>query len=192
LWYALSSVVMAVRRLLGVCVFVFVATPVGARPEFPGIVQETLARLSPEVCPPPCVLCHTSSAPNKENVEQPFAVNLQKFKQPLDLPVTEETLPDFLDHMETDPCPNTGDPACSTTPCGVCNADGTGEADIAELRKNENPNNSGNIVCPKYGCGARVASPPLGRSLDGAALLVALAGAGVLARRRSSTAGSAG
>jgi len=111
----------------------------------------------------------------------------------LALPVTEETLPDFLAHMETDPCPRPQDPSCSTTPCGECDADGKGEPDIAELRKDENPNDASRIVCPKYGCDARVAPPPRRkRSLDGAALLVALAGAGTLARRRSSTAGSAG
>jgi hypothetical protein len=177
---------MAVRRFLGVCLFVFVAPPVGARPEFPGIVQETLAPSSSETCPPPCALCHTSIAPDGNNAEQPFALNLQKFKEVLDLPVTEATLPEFLAHLETDPCPRTQDPSCSTTPCGVCNADGTGAPDIAELRKNENPNDSSEIICPKYGCNARVAPPARrSRSLDGALLIVALAGAGILARRRA-------
>jgi hypothetical protein len=172
---------------------VLVATPVGARPEFPGVVQETLGESSPETCPPPCAVCHTSVAPDRDNAEQPFAVSLQRFMEPLGIPrVTAETLPELLDHMEKDPCPRPQDPSCSITPCGVCDADGNGESDIAELRKDENPNNSTDIVCLKYGCGARVASPPRGRSLDGTLLLVAFAAAGILARRRSSTAGSAG
>jgi hypothetical protein len=91
---------------------------------------------------------------------------------------------DILATLEAVPCPSTEDPACATTPCTPCDADGDGTPDVTALRSSKNPNDGSALVCPKYGCGARIAPERPGRSLDGTAVLVAF-GALVLVAKRS-------
>jgi hypothetical protein len=159
-----------------------VSAPAHARPPFPGIVQETLD-LS---CAPPCTLCHTSPSPVADNATQPFVTNLYYTRDAHSAehhPISESTLPNLLRLLETSPCAKMDDFACTTTPCGPCNADGTGEPDIAELRAGDNPNNSDELHCPKYGCGAHIAPLRPGRPVDGSVALVTLGAVAVFVRR---------
>lgn len=156
---------------------VFLSTSAHGKPEFPGVVAEKL-----EVCAPQCSLCHTGGTPTKDNVLTPFGINVVKTANKLAIDKTEETLPVILAALEAGPCAKTDDIACQTDPCGPCNADRTGDPDIAELRADQNPNNSGVLACPEYGCGARVAPARESRSLDGAFVLAVLGAAEALRR----------
>jgi hypothetical protein len=159
-----------------------ISTPAHARPTFPGIVQETLDL----GCAPPCTLCHTSSSPVADNATQPFVTNLYFTRDAHTTehhPITESTLPDLLKLLEMPPCAKMDDFACSTMPCGPCNADGQGEPDIAELRAGDNPNNAGELPCPKYGCGAHIAPFRSERPVDGSVALLMLGAVAVFVRR---------
>ena len=155
-----------------------------ALPEFPGIVQETLGL----TCVPPCTICHLMPTPQLgDSADQRFAANVRAMAG--NEGPNEQNLASILTRLETLPCPNMADPSCSSGTCTQCNADGVGEPDIAELKANENPNNSSTLPCVEYGCFARVAPAPPKRSLDGTAVLAALGTALVLVgrwRRRSS------
>jgi MYXO-CTERM domain-containing protein len=155
---------------------VFLSRSVHAKPEFPGVVANEF-----DVCAPPCSLCHTGGTPSEDNVLTPFGLNVNKTFSEFTIPKTEENLRVVLASIETE-CENDDDIACQTTPCGPCNADGTGAPDIAELRKDQNPNNSGMLACPEYGCGARVAPARESRSLDGAFALAVVGAAEALRR----------
>ncbi|HEX6764775.1 MAG TPA: hypothetical protein VF103_04840 [Polyangiaceae bacterium] len=158
-----------------------VSTPAYAKPPFPGIVKEKLDL----GCAPPCTLCHTSPSPNASNAEQPFVNDLYawaKVPEP-DLVISESTLPGLLKQLETGECPPDAASACTTTPCGPCDADGTGGPDITELRAGDNPNNSDELHCPKYGCGAHIAPLRPTRPIDGSAALATLGTVAVLVRR---------
>jgi hypothetical protein len=171
-----SVVTVRICSLVLIVGGVLLSRPVHAIPEFPGVVAETL-----DVCPPPCSLCHTGGTPSKDNVLTPFGLNVNKTFSEFTIPRTEENLPGVLASLETE-CENKDDIACQTTPCGPCNADGTGAPDIAELRAGQNPNNSGVLACPKYGCGARVAPARESRSLDGTFVLAVVGAAEALRR----------
>jgi MYXO-CTERM domain-containing protein len=157
---------------------------VSARPEFPGVVQETLGL----DCAPPCTVCHTSPAPDGTNAEQPFANNVLVWAATLMTPlITEENLPTILNALATQACANVDDPGCGlmgdvcTLPC---DANANGATDIADLEGAIDPNpGAKELACPKYGCGARIAPERPSRPLDGAATLVALGAAFVFARR---------
>jgi MYXO-CTERM domain-containing protein len=156
------------------------SSPADARPLFPGILIDELGL----TCTPQCSLCHTSPSPGTENAEQWFALNL---KAVVSGPVTVENLPGALKALENEPCRRDDDPGCMPDAMGnctaVCDADGTGEPDIKELRVNTNPNNSDVMHCPQYGCGAHVAPVNPKRPIDGTAALAALGAVAVLVRR---------
>jgi MYXO-CTERM domain-containing protein len=162
-----------------------------AKPEFPGIIIDELARTAdpPDKpasnCVPSCTLCHTSPSPDSENASRPIANNLILFRAPgpITLPLDPENLPVYLDALENDACANMNDPACVNGMCGPCDGDGDGVSDIAELRADSDPNGSGQLACPKYGCGARIAPEGSSRPLDGTAALAALSAAIVFVRR---------
>lgn len=168
---------------LALVALVGVSAPALARPPFPGIVQDTLDL----TCAPPCQLCHTSPSPNGSNADQPFVNNLILLGQAQapQVAVSESTLPALLKQLETAPCQNPRDPACAgMMPCtAVCNADGSGDPDITELRAGDNPNNTDILHCPRYGCGAHVAPTSRKRPIDGSSLLVAFGAVAVLVRR---------
>ena len=176
--------VVMVRVAFGsiVCGALVAASPALARPTFPGVVQTTFAKKSEvseeasSICPPPCMLCHTGT-PSQDNPETPFALNLIAAANALGVPKDDEHLPEILHHLETESCLRRADPSCATDPCDLCNGDGSGKPDIAELRDNQNPNDSSVLACPMYGCCASAAlAGHLRRSHDGAAVLVAFAG----------------
>jgi hypothetical protein len=152
-----------------------------AFPDFPGIIVDELNRTAtgPEkpgiTCTPTCSLCHTSPSPDSGNADQHLALDLLSFAMPLGRILEPKSLPAFLDALENQPCP-TGAP-------GPCDGDGDGQADIYELRRDLNPNGPGELACPQYGCGARIAPERPTRPLDGAAALAALSAAAVLVRR---------
>jgi MYXO-CTERM domain-containing protein len=155
-----------------------------ARPEFPGVVQETLGL----DCAPPCTVCHTSPAPDGTNANQPFATNVQLWGAALNTPLlSEDNLPNVLNAQATQPCANEGDLGCA--PMGgvctlPCDANANGATDIADLEAAIDPNpGAKELACPKYGCGARIAPERPSRPIDGAATLVALGAAFVFARR---------
>lgn len=159
------------------------SSPAWAKPDFPGIVFDTL-----EVdCVPPCLICHTTPQPTDGlTATQPFVINVVAASGG---GVTEATLGKALLTLKTQTCPNTDDLSCTGGMCtGPCDADGDGMPDIQELENARNPNNSSTLPCPQYGCFARVAPTPPRRTLDGTAALAALGVAVVLAgrwRRRS-------
>ncbi len=163
-----------------------VASPARALPEFPGKIDEALKL----TCAPPCTICHLMPTPQVgASAEQPFADNVRAAAEELSgMPASttyiEENLAAILKRLEQAPCPNTNDKSCPNGMCsGACNADGTGEGDIAELIAAQNPNNAGTLPCVEYGCGSHVAPERHGRPLDGTAALFALGAALVLARR---------
>ena len=177
-------------------VLLTVSSPALARPEFPGIVFDELIRTSNSEkaapnCTPTCSLCHTSPSPDSGNASQPIANGLLSFPRST-MPgggtypdvITVDNLPLFLDALENQQCPVTAE-ACAMDPtmCGPCNSDGEGAADIAELRRDQDPNGPGALACPKYGCGARIAPERSNRPLDGTAALAALSAAIVFVRR---------
>jgi hypothetical protein len=181
-------------------IFLTVSSPALARPDFPGIIVDELNRTEgPDkpgiTCTPTCSLCHTSPSPDSGNAATKMANTLLLFRgqvrPPFDDPndkypddIEVETLPVFLDALENDPCPNMSDAACvDPMMCLACNSDGEGAADIAELRRDQDPNGPGALACPKYGCGARIAPERSNRPLDGTAALAALSAAIVFVRR---------
>ena len=134
-----------------------------ASPEFPGEIQGLLGM----DCPPSCGICHID-------------------------PDGGGDLTIFGGRMKITGGLVAGDtstvwPALATIEMArpIIDSDGDGLGDIVELRANLNPMINGNekpdeIVCPKYGCGARVATQ---KPLDGSALLFAVAVAGYLGLR---------
>lgn len=162
-------------------VFLTVSSSALAFPEFPGIIVDELNRTAtgpekPDItCTPTCSLCHTSPSPDTGNATQPLATDLFSFTMTLGI-LEPESLPAFLQALETQQCPDTPEP-------GPCDGDGDGKDDIYELRRGQDPNGSGALACPKYGCGARIAPQGSNRPLDGTAALVALSTAAVLVRR---------
>lgn len=150
-----------------------------AYPEFPEIVDETLGL----TCVPPCTICHLMPTPQLgDSAAQPFADNVRA-AAPMGGP-TIANLAAILGRLNMAPCPNATDKSCSNGMCsGVCNADGSGAGDIAELQANQNPNNAGTLPCVEYGCGARIAPERGTRPIDGTAALFALGAALVLVRR---------
>jgi hypothetical protein len=168
-----------------------------AKPEFPGIIVDELTRTAEgkekpaSNCIPTCSLCHTSPSPDLGNAAQPIANSLLLFRGK-ERPgggtyppsVDPGNLAIFLDALENDPCQNPNDLSCMNGGvCTQCDADGDGKADIYELRRDDNPNGGGQLACPKYGCGARIAPEGSSRPLDGTAALAALSAAIVLVRR---------
>ncbi|HEX6276867.1 MAG TPA: hypothetical protein VFZ53_27695 [Polyangiaceae bacterium] len=157
--------------------------PASARPEFPGVVQETLAL----DCAPPCTVCHTSAAPEGINAEQPFVVNLQAWVPTLETRAfNEDTLPTLLTLNRDEICRNESDLGCvadgmCTRPC---DANGNNVSDIEDLIAQTDPNPGAKLLaCPKYGCGAHLAPERPLRPIDGAASLLALGAACLLVRR---------
>ena len=144
-----------VRVAFGLIVFgaLVAARQARARPTFPEVVQTTLSKKSEvseeasDICPPPCSLCHTGT-PTQDNPETRFALNLIEVANALGVPKTDEQLPELLHRLETDPCRREADPSCATDPCDLCDGDGDGKPDIAELRDNQNPNDSSLLACP--------------------------------------------
>jgi hypothetical protein len=154
---------------------------------FPGVIVDTYGiKTGGLLCPPPCVICHTTPAGGLDTANMPFAINLQKItggdhRDPA-------LLPGFLETMEHDPCWNTEDPGCKAGAdgncTGVCDANGNGKGDIAELKTGRNPNNGNKLFCVTYGCGgARVAPKLEGRGVDGTFALAMLGVLVGLARR---------
>jgi hypothetical protein len=157
-----------------------------ALPEFPQVIVDTLSEQG-LTCTPTCSLCHTSPSPDSGNAAQPIANNLVLFRAPpgpITLPLEPENLPVYLEALQKEPCANRDDSACADPMnCLPCDGDGDGTPDIAELLADENPNGSGKLACPQYGCGAHIAPERRSRPLDGTAVLAALSAAVVLVRR---------
>ena len=165
----------------GALALLFAATNAGARPEYPGAVQDAFE--PPLACPPPCTLCHTSPAGGEVNATQPFAVNLSGVLGGLSVPTMKQSIAG----LRTLPCRRMSDPACAPDPmaCRPCDADGDGTIDVEELENDTNPNPNGpDLRCPHYGCGAsRIAPARPSRPIDGTAALAALGTLVVLAGR---------
>jgi hypothetical protein len=173
-----------VRGVVAGLALVVLPVPAAAKPEFPGIVQETLAL----DCAPPCTICHSSAAPEGINADQPFVVNLQTWLSTLgDRLFDEATLPTLLELNRDEVCLNMSDAGCVAdggTCTRPCDANANGKSDIDDLIAAIDPNpGAKELACPKYGCGARIAPERPRRPVDGAASLVALGAACLLVRR---------
>jgi len=179
-------------RLLGLVaslgVFGLVATA-QASPTFPGaIIDHLTATGASPACPPTCLLCHTSAAGGVVTVrdmgftqnlrdQSSVAYNMRGKTPPRPLTQRDDsTVGPALDALEK--------LDCASMPGAVCDSDGDGVPDVAELRAGTNPDGPGGLVdCPQYGCGAKIApSPRAPREVDGA-LLFAAVGLLVVARR---------
>jgi hypothetical protein len=174
-----------------------VATPARAFPEAPGIIVDELSRTAgpgkdATGCTPTCSMCHTSPSPDRSNAGTLMATNLLAFRMKerpgggtYPTSIERTNFATFIQALENDPCKNPDDIACSMDPmnCGFCDGDADGTPDIAELRKDQDPNGSGKLACPQYGCGAHIAPERRSRPLDGTAVLAALSAAVVLVRR---------
>jgi hypothetical protein len=171
------------RAVVGAFALVAIPGPAAARPEFPGVVQDTLAL----DCAPPCTICHSGAVPEGLNADQPFVLNLQAWQATLDPPVfTEDTLPTLLALDRDQVCVNEVDRGCvadgmCTRPC---DANANDKSDIEDLIAAIDPNPGAKVLaCPKYGCGAHLAPERPLRPIDGAASLVALGAVCLLVRR---------
>src|SRR5262245_40661113 len=104
---------------------------------FPGIIQKKYEKTLD--CPPPCTICHTSPSGGSDTAVQPFVINRLMWGS-----LAESTLPAILDAVDTKPCMNTEDPGCKPGMdgmcTGMCDADGNGTADVAQLKSGTNPN----------------------------------------------------
>jgi hypothetical protein len=178
------SPVRTAALVLGVAVVV-VTSPAAAGPDFPGAIQDYLARTggAPD-CAVPCTLCHAGPQGGKENVRTVgFTENLRGFGVKVEglIPVSVVLA---LEAMARTPCPDG-----SGTPC---NSDKEGGHDLAELHAGTDPDGRRNFDdCLKYGCGATIAPRGPERTELGPLWLVgALGGAALL--RRARRAGAAG
>lgn len=182
------------HRLLGLAAgigaFALAATA-QASPSFPGAIIEHLSETGDSpACPPTCLLCHTSPSGGKATVrdsgftqnlrdQSSVAYNARGKKPPLPLTAGDDsTVGPALDALEK--------LDCYSAMGAVCDSDGDGVPDVAELRAGTNPDGLGGLVdCPLYGCGAKASIAPSPRApheLDGA-LLFAAVGIIVVARR---------
>jgi hypothetical protein len=163
--------------LVGIGLLAF-ASPAGAFPEAPGIVQEALG-LS---CAPPCMLCHDTPAGGLGTATQPFVLRLSCFVPRAQL--TLGNIPTALAGLETQPCRGVPADNCMSAETTFCDTDADGAADVEELKAKTNPNPGGSdLACPEYGCGARIAPARSGRSIDGTAALAAFGTLVLLASR---------
>src|SRR5690349_7929366 len=117
-----------------------VAVPGQARPEYPGEVQAVTGT----ECPPSCLVCHKLIEGGKN--WNAFGLRVFPYSS------NQRPWPEIFAALKN--------PDVDT--------DGDGRLDISELEAGTNPAQAGNdvIVCPKYGCGARISagesSHPLG------------------------------
>jgi hypothetical protein len=140
-----------------------IATSARAHPEYPGEVQTATGA----ECPPPCVVCHQLPTGGKN--WNPFGLRVFPYS------AAQRPWPQILAELRK----------------VDIDSDLDGRLDIFELEHGTNPFQTGNdsIVCPRYGCGARVAPSLPSRPLLRISLLggVVLA---LLARRRRQRVGS--
>ena len=129
-----------VRALVAIT-FLTAASSAWARPEFPGVIQETL-----EGCPPPCTICHTSASPNGNNVGQPFYNNLFELAKPGG--ITEANLPSLLALEASSNCVNEMDAGCIADGGCMrpCDANNNGKSDIEDLEAEIDPNPGAEIT----------------------------------------------
>lgn len=195
-----SRAVLRAATLGSVLFATSVAVPAWARQVYPGFIQKEL-RMQ---CAPSCLLCHTcmegglgcmkpsdmtdAGLPDLggNRGQGEFFANLLHVNYGSDgkphWPADETMLRAYLTSLEKKPCS-----ANTTSPC---DSDGDLTLDVAELRRDSDPDvpDKAGDACylPKYGCGANVAPLPSAAETSArAAGVLALFGCAlVLARRR--------
>jgi hypothetical protein len=133
-----------------------VAAPGHARPEYPGEVQAATGT----ECPPPCLMCHKLVEGGKN--WNAFGLRVYPWS------LAHKPWPEILAGLKN--------PDVDT--------DGDGRLDISEVEAGTNPAQAGNdvIVCPKYGCGARISAGESSHPLGAVLALAAVFALGYLRR----------
>jgi hypothetical protein len=164
--------------LLGAAVF-SLSGLASASETFPGAVQDYLQKTGSEVdCPVPCTLCHYTPSGGKGTArEEGFTFNLRNTKSFMG--ADPNGMVQALALLERNL-------ACPLAPGAVCDSDGDGMTDVAELRASRDPDGRRDFDdCLKYGCGASLApSAPERTELAPLWLVAALGGVALLRRAR--------
>jgi len=136
----------------------------GARPEYPGAIQEAASI----PCTPTCLLCHTEIPGNKHNLNGIFSTTLLLNGL---VPAHPETMPTAIANMRTK----------------GTDTDADGKIDVDELAAGTDPNTADptkEICGPNYGCGAHLAPAPPPRRTPVMWWLVGLLAAAALVSAR--------
>lgn len=161
---------------------------------FPGAIQDYLMSTGDAPpCAPTCTLCHASPSGGVETVRSAGFTDNLRGQSAVAFNMRNRMPPGALTALD----PSTVGPAlkaletldCASAPGKVCDSDGDGMPDVAELRAGRNPDGPGDLgECPQYGCGAsseKASIVPSSRSREvPGAWLVAAVGLLVVARRR--------
>ncbi len=114
-------------------------------------------------CPPPCVVCHVLPTGGKN--WNAFGLRVVPYS------LNQRPWPEIFDELRK----------------ADVDSDGDGRLDIVEIEHGTNPSRADDdtIICPRYGCGARIAPAALSPPLPGMSLLAGMALLMLASRRQN-------